>query len=137
MRRYLPVLGIILASAVSLAVGYFIGAERTQHIESAVALNCFMDELAALSYLEKSEVERARYSLRSSAEGNIVTLSRLGSTPLDKEKPQAVEKLLSHYKVIRDKYGPIDFGDDGTMNRRLDQALKVTDGPKVPGSNKN
>ena len=120
MRRYLLVLGITLALVVGVAAGYFIGA---RNIESAVALNCFMDELAALSYLEKGDVERARYSLRSSAEGNIVTLSRLGSTPLDKGKPQAVEKLLAHYKVIRDKYGPIEFGDDGTMNHTLDQAL--------------
>lgn len=124
MRRYLLIAGFILLSAVSLAIGYFVGHRNTPAVEAAMALNCFMDELAALSYLEKGESDRVRDALRASIEGNIVTLARIGSTPVDSQNPQAMGKLLSHYKVIRAKYGPIDFRDDGTMNRSIDEALQ-------------
>ena len=124
MKRYLLLAVIILSSAVGLAAGYFVGKRNSEGIESAMALNCFMDELAALSSLEKGDIPRVRERLRASIEGNIVTLDRIGSTPIDEQNPQAIGKLLSHYKSIRTKYGPIEFPDDGAMNRRVERILE-------------
>lgn len=125
MRKLAVAVGIVLSMLIGGAFGYAIASKPTSVNESSILLSCFMDELAALSYLDRGQVEDAHRALRMAIEGNIVALAQFPSTPVDEQNPQARRKLLTQYQAIRAKHPVIEYPDDGTMKRKVEEAFAV------------
>ena len=120
------IIGLIVTHLLAGVAGFLLMLPRGDLEKSALVMSCFMDDLAALSYLEKGNADNAKHSLRVAIEGNVLNLGRYGATAVEKQNPEAKKKLFAHYESIRKKYPPIDYRDDGSMNRRIDQALAAT-----------
>lgn len=125
-RSVFVVIGLVITHVLAGVAGFRLTLPRDDLEKSALVMSCFMDDLAALSYLEKGTPDNAKHSLRVAIEGNILNLERYGVSAVEKQNPEAKKKLFAHYDSIRKKYPPIDYRDDGSMNRRIEQALAAT-----------
>jgi hypothetical protein len=116
---------LVLSHGLLFAAGYYVSSTRSQVELGDRALSNFIDELAALTYLEKGDVDGVRHMLRVSLDGNLLAAYRYGTPVLDSRRPDAKRKLVLQYNDIRKKYPPIDYGDGGAMNQEVDRALAV------------
>jgi hypothetical protein len=109
------------------AAGYYVSSARNQAESGERVMSNFMDELAALAYLEKQDVNGTRNMIRIAIEGNLLFMSRYGTSAYDaynaSRKPNPKDQLLVQYDTIRKKYPPIDYSDGGLINRNIDEIL--------------
>jgi hypothetical protein len=119
----------VLSHALLFVGGYYFASKRMEAEQSDHAIADFIDGLAALAYLEKSDAEGARYILRVSLDGHLLAIQRLGSEQFDAARPGARKKLVLQYDKIRGRYPPIDYADGGTMNRKVDSVINAAKEP--------
>lgn len=124
------------------AGGYFLSSTLNRIESGERALSNFMDGLFALGYLEKTDIDNARHMLRVLIDGNLLTAYRYGTPAYDayisSHDPNSKNSMLMQYDAIRKKYPPIEYSDDGAINRDVDRILdSARASPKAnPGQTK-
>ena len=130
---WLPRVLIVVSHCALFAGGYLLASERAREDVGERALNSFTDGLAALSYLEKGNVDEARSVLRISLDGQLLTMFRYGTRKFDAYNVNSgrdpKSKYLNTYDEIRKRYPPIEYDDGGWMNQHIDDILKFARPP--------
>lgn len=111
----------VVICTVGFTLGFLVSEINSRSEKSELVLGNFMDQLAALYFLEKGNVDGARFALRNSSEGAIISFNEFGVAKID---PYSIRgKMFMKYKILRDKYGPINYPDNGHLNAKLDEIL--------------
>jgi len=113
----------IAGYAAAFVGGYYVSCMRAEVEIGHRALGTLMDELSALGYLEKGDLDGVRHMLRISLDSQVITVHRFGTPEFDKGMPDARKKWFLNYEAIRKKYPAIDYKDGGAMNREVDRAF--------------
>lgn len=123
-RTLMVLLGVGLAvGAISFGAGLACGTRSASSRLSDQAMGSFFDKLAALLYLDQQQVSLARHTLQTSLDGDLFLIDRYGTSALDAREPGARAKLIARYAQMRNKYGPVDYPDNGTTNKKIDEIL--------------
>jgi hypothetical protein len=119
---------LVITHGLFLVGGYQYALTRSKAETGEHALSNFMDGLAVLSYLEKGNLDGARSILRSSLDGDLISMFRYGTPSFDAHYAASgrdpKSKMLAEYGEIRNKYPPIEYGDGGWMNQHVEDILK-------------
>jgi hypothetical protein len=127
-KRWLLVGLLSITHGVIFTGGYLLAWERSRAEIGERALSSFMDGLGALAYLEKGNLPGVRHTLRVTLDGDLITMFRYGTPGFDAYSAETgrdpKSKLLATYDEIRSAYPPIEYGDGGWMNQRVDEIVK-------------
>lgn len=135
-KRYTSLL-LVLGFVTAFVSGFLASEIITRTQKSELVLGKFMDQLAALYYLEKGKLDEARSVLRASSEDAIVMFDNFGYGAMNIDPLSVRGKMFQRYKALRDKYGPIQYPDNGYMNKRVDEVLKKLTQDQSRGENRS
>jgi hypothetical protein len=115
----------IMTHVLAFAAGYYLSSARARAEVGQRALNTLMDELSALAYLDKGEVDRSRNMLVISLDSHLLDLDRFGTAEFDEHMPGSRNKWILQYQKIREKYPLPDYSDGGAMNAEVSRVFNA------------
>jgi hypothetical protein len=119
-------LSVVVALGLSFYIGYDIASSKYKSMIGDKALARFMTEFSTLKYLEKgNDVEdNAKMLLLMTLEVNIVDLCDYEPSVVDDIYRKQQKKLFLNFSELRKTYPPINYGDGGIFNHRVELCLK-------------
>lgn len=98
----------LICSVLGFLAGYFVASQKTEELVARHELAALMHYTPALAYLQKGQVENAKYILYVGTDGSISTLSNNNAAALGQTEKQTLKTTLTHLNQSWSKDGPFD-----------------------------
>ena len=98
----------IIFSVLAFLAGYFVATQKEESVIAEHELAALMHYTTVLAYLQKGQVENAKYLLYVGSDGSIGTLSKNNAAALSITKKEILKTTLIHLNQSWAKDKPFD-----------------------------